>query len=248
MLEGSRRLAQKREQLRVQERFVSIQGEGVLVGTPSSFVRVAGCNLRCAWCDSPKTSWSPEGEQTPLDDLVAFCAAGPRHVVITGGEPLLYPQVGTLSRRLAEAGHHVTIETAGTVLVEGLAAHLMSLSPKLAHATPWTKAPSLAQRHDDARWAPDVLRTLMGAHPWQLKFVVRTDPEGLAADIEQIEGMLDALQLDAAKRDRVLLMPEGVDPQGLRNAYPRVGSEATRRGFRLGLRLHIELYGHTPGT
>jgi len=248
MREAERRLAPEREQLRVQERFVSIQGEGVLVGTPSTFIRVSGCNLRCAWCDSPSTSWSPTGEQQSIEDLVAFCAPGPRHVVLTGGEPLLFDGVAVLSRKLGAAGHHVTVETAGTVAAPGLHADLVSLSPKLAHGTPWTRAPKLAERHESTRWAPDVLRSLMGRHDWQLKFVVRTDPEGLAADLEEIEGMLDQLELDAAHRDRVLLMPEGVDPEALRAAYKPVGEAAQRRGFRLGLRLHIELYGHTPGT
>ena len=51
------------EQLRIQERFVSLQGEGLLVGVPSSFVRVSGCNLRCHFCDSPLTSWTPSGSR-----------------------------------------------------------------------------------------------------------------------------------------------------------------------------------------
>src|SRR5687768_9998796 len=79
------------DRLPIAERFVSLQGEGGLVGVPSSFVRVFGCNLRCTWCDSPATSWAPAGTQVPLDELVAFCARGPRHVVLTGGEPLLFP-------------------------------------------------------------------------------------------------------------------------------------------------------------
>ena len=59
--------------LPIQERFVSIQGEGLYTGTPSSFIRVSGCNLRCAWCDTPDSSWNPSGVSTDLDELEAFC-------------------------------------------------------------------------------------------------------------------------------------------------------------------------------
>jgi len=123
--------------LRIQERFVSVQGEGALVGVPSSFVRVSGCNLRCVWCDTPRTSWAPEGEPAPIPELLDWCAQGPRHVVVTGGEPLLFDATADLCRGLRARGHHVTIETAGTVLGEGIEADLLSISPKLAHSTPW---------------------------------------------------------------------------------------------------------------
>lgn len=249
MPEGERRLPVAGDSLRVQEHFVSIQGEGMLAGTPSTFVRVSGCNLRCAWCDSPRTSWDPEGARVGLDALVDFCAAGPRHVVLTGGEPLLFAPVATLSQRLRAAGHHVTIETAGTRWIAGLEADLMSLSPKLAHATPSAPAPAeLAARHEAARWAPDTLRRLMDDHPWQLKFVVRATPDHLMQDVDEIEHMLEALAVGPQARARVLLMPEGTDPDALAIAYRQVGPVCVARGFRLGLRLHIELYGHTPGT
>ena len=53
--------ASKRRALKIAELFYSIQGEGSLVGVPSVFIRTSGCNLRCAWCDTPYTSWQPEG-------------------------------------------------------------------------------------------------------------------------------------------------------------------------------------------
>lgn len=232
--------------LRVQERFVSLQGEGLLVGVPSSFVRVAGCNLRCTWCDSPASSWTPTGAPQELDELVDFCARGPRHVVLTGGEPLLFPAVAPLSQRLRAAGHHVTVETAGTVWLPELACDLLSLSPKLAHSTPWQRAPRLAQRHEAARLDLGVLTRLLTAFPWQLKFVVRAAE--LAADLAEIEGLLRALAVPAGERHRVLVMPECVDPAALTASYRALVGACIERGFRLGERLHIALFGHTPGT
>jgi len=232
--------------LPIAERFVSLQGEGTLVGVPSSFVRVFGCNLRCTWCDSPATSWAPAGQQVAISELLDFCARGPRHVVLTGGEPLLFPGVAALSRALRAAGHHITVETAGTVWQDDLACDLLSVSPKLAHSTPWTRAPKLAERHERARLDPPVLRRLLAAFPWQLKFVVRAAEA--AADLGEIEALLTELGVAASDRHRVLVMPECTDPTALHAAYRTLVTACIERGFRLGERLHIALFGHTPGT
>lgn len=232
--------------LPIRERFVSLQGEGSLVGVPSSFVRVSGCNLRCTWCDSPETSWNPSGEQISIDELVAFCARGPRHVVLTGGEPLLFPGVATLSQRLRAAGHHITVETAGTVWQDGLACDLLSLSPKLGHSTPWQRAPALASRHERLRLDVEVLRRLVATYAWQLKFVVRA--EAAVDDLAEIDELLAALAVPASERWRVLLMPECTDPAALVACERALVATCVERGFRLGERLHIALFGHTPGT
>ena len=228
---------------------MSLQGEGLLVGTPSSFVRLTGCNLRCAWCDSPRTSWEPEGTWCPVKDVVDFCRSGPRHVVVTGGEPLLQPGVVELSQRLRDAGHHVTFETAGTVWRDELHCDLLSLSPKLAHATPTRRDPKWAERHERLRWQPALVRRLLMAHPWQLKFVVRTgDAEVLAADIAEVRGMLAQLGVMSVMHERVLLMPECIDPAQLPAAYAALLPACVRDGFALGQRLQIAIFGHTPGT
>ena len=232
--------------LRINEAFVSLQGEGRLAGVPSTFVRVAGCNLRCAWCDSRTSSWEPTGERVELDALVTACAAGPRHVVLTGGEPLLFDGMLELARRLRAAGHHITFETAGTVAPEGIECDLMSLSPKLSHATP--DHPEWGPRHDARRWRPLLLQRLM-EHPWQLKLVVRAhDPAHLARDVGEVEAMVAELGVAPGDRERVLLMPESVDPARLPLDYAALVPVCLEHGFTLGPRLHIAIFGHTPGT
>src|SRR5215470_10913178 len=117
------------DRLRIAETFYSLQGEGTLVGVPSFFVRTTGCNLRCEWCDTPYTSWHPEGELMTVDEVLARLSAFPtRHVVLTGGEPLLVPEAEELCARLRATGCHITIETAATVF-RPLACDLASLSP-----------------------------------------------------------------------------------------------------------------------
>ncbi len=232
--------------LRINEVFVSLQGEGILAGTPSTFVRVAGCNLRCAWCDSPATSWRPDGTRMGLDALRHACAQGPRHVVLTGGEPLMFAPMVELGGQLRDAGHHVTYETAGTLAPDGVQCDLMSLSPKLPHATP--DDPVWGPRHEARRWQPQVLRTLM-SWPWQLKLVVRAhDAARLAEDLVQVEQMIDELSVADVDRARVLLMPECVDPQRLAADYAALVPVCVERGLTLGPRLHIAIFGHTPGT
>src|SRR5260370_24291211 len=99
--------------MKIAEIFYSIQGEGTLVGVPSVFVRTSGCNLRCQWCDTPYTSWHPEGEEGTVESIVEQVNAfGAAHVVLTGGEPMIAPGVVELTHCLRQ---HLTIETARPV-------------------------------------------------------------------------------------------------------------------------------------
>ncbi len=221
----------------ISEIFYSLQGEGSLIGVPSVFIRTSGCNLHCAWCDTPYTSWQPEGEQRSLDEIleqVAACDA--RHAVVTGGEPMIAPEIVPLTERLRARGLHITIETAGTVFAP-VACDLMSISPKLANSTP---AGSWAQQHERLRFQPDVLRRLIENFDYQLKFVVAQP-----GDLEEIQRTLDELPADRAK---VVLMPEGVEPSVLHERGTWLAEIAKREGFRFSPRLHIELWGNRRGV
>ena len=102
--------------MRIAEIFYSIQGEGALAGVPSVFVRTSGCNLRCAWCDTPYASWEPEGIDCSIEAVIAEAEKYPaRHVVVTGGEPMIAPAVVPPTQALLEIGLHITVATAGPV-------------------------------------------------------------------------------------------------------------------------------------
>jgi len=222
--------------MKIAEIFHSLQGEGSLVGVPSVFVRTSGCNLRCSWCDTPYTSWQPEGEERSLDAILTEVASYPaRHVVVTGGEPMIAPGIVELTEGLRVRGLHITIETAGTVFAP-VACDLMSISRKLANSTP---EGSWATKHERLRFQPDVLRRLMSAYDYQLKFVV-AQPEDLA----EIQRMLDQIEAD---RGKVILMPEGVDASVLRDRGLWLAEIAKREGFRYSPRLHVDLWGNRRG-
>src|ERR1700742_3220596 len=85
--------------LKISEIFYSIQGEGGLVGVPSVFVRASGCNLRCTWCDTPYTSWNPEGSNRTIAEIVEEVRRHPaKHVVLTGGEPMMFAESVELTK------------------------------------------------------------------------------------------------------------------------------------------------------
>lgn len=230
--------------LRIAEVFTSIQGEGSWVGVPSVFVRVSGCNLRCVWCDTPYASWNPEGEVRTVESIVNEVTASPAsHVVVTGGEPMLFEPVEALTHALKQLGKTITIETAGTVFRD-LPCDLMSISPKLAHSTPPPDTPGdWHHRHEAARLNIGVLTQLLNRYACQLKFVVGTH---VANDLEEIEALL--AQLPAVKPESVILMAEGVDAPTQLERMRLLVTPCIERGWRLTPRLHIDLFGNTKGT
>ena len=182
------------------EIYCSVQGEGTLMGVPTTFVRFFACNLRCSWCDT-KYSWSVrEGgtwESIPAQKLAERVhVLGAQHVVLTGGEPTLQKDLAQLARLLQEQGHHLTIETNTTILPEEVVPliNLWSLSPKL---------PSAGEnylRH------PVIERFLATLRPeqQQWKFVIRDDQ-----DEQRLRSLLRRYPLFAEHKLPIILQPEG---------------------------------------
>ncbi len=147
--------------LRISEIYDSIQGEGLLTGTPSVFLRTSGCNLRCWFCDTPFASWRPEGPHQTISQILGrVLEFRLDHTVLTGGEPLIFRSVVELCQQLKALGHHLTIETAGTIYRE-LACDLMSISPKLSGSAPSAASGSWRDAHHRRREQLDVVRRLM---------------------------------------------------------------------------------------
>jgi 7-carboxy-7-deazaguanine synthase len=228
----------------ISEIFHSLQGEGELAGVPSVFVRTSGCNLRCNWCDTPYASWQPEGRPMTVDEIMAAVRALPsRHVVLTGGEPMIAPGIHELAYQLQEFGYHLTIETAGTVPPDGIACDLASISPKLAHSAPDARLDEAwRMKHEKLRWQPQVVASWLASRNYQLKFVVST-----VADLVELEAMIQETGC-AVPPSKILLMPEGVTVEALRERAGWLGEVCKTRGYRYAPRLHIELYGNRRGT
>lgn len=231
----------------ISEIFYSIQGEGILTGVPSIFIRTSGCNLRCRWCDTPYASWKPEGTEWSVSGILTKLQEWPaaRHVVLTGGEPMVAKDIGILIRHIREAGYHLTIETAGTLAVPEAGCDLASLSPKLNNSTPLPGEISggWIARHEQTRRNLPLIRTwLESAGETQLKFVISN-----GADLTEAQMLLAELG-HSLPPDHILLMPEGRAMEELRDRSAWLVEVCKLHGYRFCHRLHIELFGNTRGT
>jgi 7-carboxy-7-deazaguanine synthase len=212
-----------------------------LTGVPSVFVRTSGCNLRCTWCDTPYTSWQPEGEDQSIEQIISAVAThGAAHVVVTGGEPMIAPEIVALTDHLREATLHITIETAGTVFAP-VACDLMSISPKLRNSTPHEREGGRwAAQHDRVRWQPEVLRRLVNDYTYQLKFVIAAP-----GDVDEVEQVRREIGVAAA---RVVLMPEGTRREIVQERGVWLAELCKQGGYRYSPRLHIDLWGDRRGV
>lgn len=217
------------------EIFYSLQGEGASQGAPSLFLRLAGCNLACSWCDTTHAWKRGEAiEMTPNEIAIALDTIAPhcRRLVITGGEPLL--QGAELEELLPLLGeHHVEIETNGTLdAPESLLRRVdqWNVSPKLAHAG-----------HREGRaLRPVVLRNLADTGRAWFKFVVTG-----AGDWPEIDALIHTCDLP---RERVMLMPQATTRAELAAAREGVVALCLQHGVRYADRLHIAIWGDRRGV
>jgi 7-carboxy-7-deazaguanine synthase len=109
----------KEDSLNIIELYLSVQGETHLVGLPTAFVRLAGCNLRCSWCDTPYSfgRGTPATIESILKGIKDYNC---KHVCITGGEPLMQKNVHALMTQLCDLGYTVSIETGGSLTIKGI--------------------------------------------------------------------------------------------------------------------------------
>ncbi len=228
--------------MKIAEIYKSIQGEGLLTGTPSVFVRASGCNLRCWFCDTPFASWWPEGNDYAVDEIVAEVEEWDcRHVVLTGGEPMLFSELIPLAETLRKRGWHLTVETAGTLFLP-VACDLMSISPKFVGSGPdATQQPHWSRRHERQRFRPTVIRRLLRDFNYQLKFVIDT-----ISEIEEVKQFLAHFPEVCA--DRILLMPQGITREELVERAGWLEPICQERGWTFCPRRQIEWFGPVRGT
>ena len=240
------------------EVFRSIQGEGASLGAPSIFVRLARCNLHCWWCDTAYT-WDFEG--TPFEhrddqpgapkkykiaeeviersvEAVAetVIALETKRVIFTGGEPMLQARaLGELAEKLiaADPDYHLEIETNGTIAPPDTLARRIdqfNVSPKLGGS----------RNETELRLKPDVLTRYAEDARAFFKFVIANED-----DLDEVDRLIELFSLE---RDRVFLMPEGVDAATLTERGKWVSAAAIARSVNFTPRLHIHLYGDERGV
>jgi len=226
--------------MRISEIFYSLQGEGFLAGTPSVFVRVSGCPLRCRWCDT-KYAWDERaGQYCDVEKIVQAVQHLPcKFVVITGGEPMINTDLPELVRKLKACNKHITIETAGIAFLPDMPCDLMSISPKLSNSVPLDA--KLAAIHEDLRLDIVVLRKLIDNYEYQLKFVVNCED-----DLSEIQQVLE--KTGKPDLEKVILMPQAITRDEFLAKSPMVAEMCKRTGFAFGNRLQVLLWDNEKGT
>ena len=222
------------------EIFSSIQGEGKSLGLPSTFVRLAACNLRCIWCDTAYTwDWGRHNRlartaSLSVDDVAArVVEKSTRNVVVTGGEPLLQgAPLASLAEELTRAGRRIEIETNGTIPPDDRLVELVAqwnVSPKLRNS-----GEPLARRINDA--ALQVFASTPSAY---FKFVICD-----LRDVDESAALVRSLRIPP---ERVYLMPEGTSADVVLERLEMLVDAAAPYGFNVTPRLHILLWGDVPG-
>ncbi len=233
----------------------TFQGEGPHAGKRCWFLRLAGCNLHCRWCDSAYT-WRFSDKHEHIDERVydrssevhrmspdsvaeRIVASGTRRLVITGGEPLL--QQHALYQVLREivwskAKRYPVdfeVETAGTI---------QPLDKFNRLYTQWNVSPKMANSGNlpVERFKPDVIRWFGAQKYVAFKFVVET-----VDDLNEAQKIVDFSRVHPTK---VWVMPQGVTRLGIEGRAQQLADEVLARGWNMSMRMHISLWGNKRGV
>jgi 7-carboxy-7-deazaguanine synthase len=225
--------------MKVAEIFYSLQGEGFLAGVPSVFVRLAGCPLRCRWCDT-KYAWDQKaGQDYNITQIIQTVQQWPcKFVVITGGEPMINLDLPNLTHQLKDAGKHITIETAGIAYYPDIACDLMSISPKLSNSIP--DDAKLAAAHKNSKLDIAVLQELIDKYEYQLKFVVDSQD-----DLSEIQQTIE--KIGNVNTEKVMLMPQAVTRDEFLAKSSMVADMCKQTGFAFSQRLQVLLWNNQKG-
>ena len=210
--------------LKITEIFYSLQGEARGVGWPTVFVRLTGCPLRCQYCD---TAYAFSGGHSMTLDAILQQVSDfePRHVCVTGGEPLAQKSCKELLTKLCDAGYEVSLETSGAMDIAGIDSRVSRVVD--------IKTPGSGEHERNRLENLD----LLSEHD-QLKFVICNH-----SDYEWARGMLRQHQLQ--QRCEVLFSPSATELSATELADWIL---ADRLAVRFQLQLHKILWGDTPGT
>ena len=231
--------------MRVLEIYQSKQGEGIWTGMPSIFVRLLGCPLRCRFCDTAYArGGGDEGEMgaelTPDEIAGRVLLLSHSHVVLTGGEPMLSPEIVELTKQLKDFDYRITIETAG-IMHHPVICDLMSISPKLSNTLPQDGNLSVIRDHDRWRTKPEVVQQLVLRYHYQLKFVV-----DVTEDLDELEEYLT--RLHGIVPSQVLLMPQAVDVETMNQKAQWIEPYCSTKGYRYCPRMQLVWYGNKRKT
>jgi 7-carboxy-7-deazaguanine synthase len=220
--------------LNVSEIFLSIQGEGRHTGAVSAFIRLAGCDLRCRWCDTKYAWHQDQGQSLTIDQIVKqLCSYNCSDIVVTGGEPLLSPELDKLLDTLAPTGKYITLETSATQY-RPIKCDLVSISPKLSDSTP-TDNSTIARTHEHNRLNITAIQSFIDQHDYQLKFVLNSIDQ-----LPEIEEILS--QLTSIEKNKIMLMPQAETKKEYRQIAPAIAQICIDNNYRFCPRLHIELW------
>jgi len=225
--------------VRVNEIFYSLQGEGFLAGAPSVFIRLAGCPLRCRWCDTKYAQDATAGDEYDIAEIVRIVKKPRcRRVVITGGEPMTQKDLPQLARKLKAADKHITVETAGIAYIPDMPCDMMSISPKLSNSIPADA--KLAAMHEDSRLDIAVLAELIDNYDYQLKFIVDS-----VNDLPEIQETLE--RIEHVDPEKVMLMPQAATKDELQAKSPMVAEMCKMVGLAFSQRLQVLLWDNDKG-
>ena len=226
--------------MKYSECFYTIQGEGRYLGVPSVFFRTSYCNLRCSWCDTPYTSWTPENKQITIEDafkqIMEFDCT---HVVITGGEPFVQlKELEALCRLLHNEDRYITIETNATIYGD-VDAQFISMSPKLRNSNP-EKENKHFNNHSAKRINAKVIELFYKFYDCQIKFVVDNP-----SDMVEIDRIQRPLGIPPSS---IVLMPQGITAEELRPKQEWLIEICKEHGYTYSPRLHVDIWGNKRGV